>query len=113
MLDVWPPLFTVINQSDKIWQPTWGTNNTVATLKHNGRIPVLTDLWLESDDETVSVDPDLFLGGSAPRLPVGSNSNSGIIETLFRRPLTISLVPDIFLARGDGHVHLRVDQACP
>jgi hypothetical protein len=30
--------------------------------------PVLTDLWLESDDETVSVDPDLFLGRSAPCL---------------------------------------------
>ncbi|KAI0279649.1 hypothetical protein BGY98DRAFT_1096028 [Russula aff. rugulosa BPL654] len=29
---------------------------------------VLTDLWLESDDETASVEPELFLGGSAPCL---------------------------------------------
>jgi hypothetical protein len=44
MLDIWPPLPIVINQSDKLWQSTWGTNNTIATLKHNDRIPVLTDL---------------------------------------------------------------------
>jgi hypothetical protein len=68
MLDVWPPLSIVINQSDKLWQPTWGTNDAIPTLEHNDRIPVLAGLWLESDDETVPVDPDLFLGGYAPCL---------------------------------------------
>jgi hypothetical protein len=90
-LDIWPSFPIVINQSTK-WQPTWGTDNTIAALEQNDRIckinlsdvpgpqmgeilaamhkpfPVLTDLRLISDDETVSVDFDLFLGGSAPCL---------------------------------------------
>jgi len=88
-LDIWPSFPIVIHQSDQLWQPTWDTDNTIAALEHDDRIceinlwgvpgpqmgeiltamlkpfPVLTDLWLLSEDETESVDPNLFLGGSA------------------------------------------------
>jgi hypothetical protein len=90
-LGIWPSFRIVITQSTK-WKPTWGTDNTIAALEHNDRIckinlsgvpgsqmgeilaamqkpfPVLTYLRLNSDDETVSLDPDLFLGGSVPCL---------------------------------------------
>jgi hypothetical protein len=89
-LDIWPALPIALEQYDEDWQPKSGVLNVVAAFEQSNRIcqigllgvptsqmgeilaamhkpfPVLTDLWLESDDETVSVDPDLFLGGSAP-----------------------------------------------
>jgi len=95
-LDIWPALPIVLAQYDEDWHSQWDVDNVVATFEQNNRIceiglcgvptspmgeilaamhkpfPVLEDLWLdsESDDETVlmSVDPDLFLGGSAPCL---------------------------------------------
>jgi hypothetical protein len=75
-------------------EPEWGVVNVAAALEQNNRIyhigltdvpgpqmgeilaamhkpfPILTDLILGSEDETLEtlVDPDLFLGGSAPCL---------------------------------------------
>ena len=93
-LDVWPALPIVVAQYDEDWEPKWGVVNVIAAFEQNNRIcqidlwgvptsqmeeilaamhksfPVLTDLELESEDETLVplVNPDLFLGGSAPCL---------------------------------------------
>jgi hypothetical protein len=93
-LDIWPALPIVLAQYDKDWQPKWDMVNVAAAFEQNNRIcqialwgvptsqmeeilaamhksfPVLTHLDLESEDETLEtlVDPDLFLGGSAPCL---------------------------------------------
>jgi hypothetical protein len=94
-LDIWPALHIVLAQYDEHWQREWGVVNVATALEQNNRIcqislwgvpnsqmgeilaamhksfPVLTDLSLGSDDERVLatlVDPDLFLGGSAPCL---------------------------------------------
>jgi hypothetical protein len=91
-LDIWPALPIALEQYDKYWGSTWGVVNVAAVLEQNNRIcqiglfdvptsqmevilaamhkpfPVLTDLRLESDDQTGSVDPGSFLGGSAPCL---------------------------------------------
>jgi hypothetical protein len=89
-LGVWPPLPIVI------WgdgHEKWGLDNIVAALEHNDRIcridlwrvprsqlekllaaiqqpfPAMTRLQLEFQDEILApIDPDLFLGGSAPCL---------------------------------------------
>jgi hypothetical protein len=89
MLDVWP-LLPIVVSSDGYFK--WGKGNIVAALKHNDRIcevdvcdmpgsefksvlaemqqpfTALTRLRLRPIDEIVSVVPDSFLGGSAPRL---------------------------------------------
>jgi F-box-like len=93
-VDIWPALPIVLAQYDDYWQPEWGVDNVAAALEQNNRIcqinlsglpasqmgeileamhksfPVLTDLRLESEYDTPAtlVDPDLFLGGSAPCL---------------------------------------------
>jgi hypothetical protein len=88
-LDVWPPLPIAIRD---YWDATLGVDNIVAALEHNNRIsdlqlldvpssqlekvlaviqrpfPALTRLHLQARDETAPVDPDLFLGGTAPHL---------------------------------------------
>jgi hypothetical protein len=88
-LDIWPPLPIVVNLYH---DETWGVDNIVAALGPNDRVyemglfgirssqleevlaalqqpfPTLTLLRLGLKDEAVPVDPDLFLGGSAPRL---------------------------------------------
>ena len=93
-LDIWPALPVFLAQYDEDWQPTWGVANVAAALEQNNRIchialldvptsnmeeilaamhksfPVLTELWLHSEDETASVDPDSFLGGSIPCLQI-------------------------------------------
>ena len=93
-LDIWPALPVFLAQYDKDWQPTWGVANVAAALEQNNRIchialldvstsnmeeilaamhksfPILTELWLHSEDETASVDPDSFLGGSIPCLQI-------------------------------------------
>jgi hypothetical protein len=90
-LDVWPLLPILI------WvdgHKTWGMDNIVAALDHNDRIctinvynvripssqlekvfaamrrpfPTLTRLDIQNRGGTVPVDPDLFMGLSAPRL---------------------------------------------
>ena len=85
-LDIWPPLPIVIRHG------FYPTDNIVAALKHADRVceirlwpvpsshwenvlaamdqpfPDLTDLKIQSEDETVPIIPDSFLGGSAPRL---------------------------------------------
>ena len=87
IMDIWPPLPIVIRHDD---YPTSGGDNIIAALKHNDRVceirlgPLpnsqwekvlaemqvpfwaLTDLKLQSNDETASVVPDSFLDGSAP-----------------------------------------------
>jgi hypothetical protein len=93
MLDIWPPLPIVIEESeDDPWPPTLDMDNIVAALERNDRVreirlcvlprrplkkvlaamrkpfPALTELQLGCDDELVPIDPDLFLGGSAPGL---------------------------------------------
>jgi hypothetical protein len=93
-LDIWPALPIALEQYDEVWQPKSGVLNVVAAFEQSNRIcqigllgvptsqmgeilaamhkpfPVLTDLDLESEDETLAtlIDPDLFLGGSAPCL---------------------------------------------
>ena len=88
-LDVWPPLPIAIRD---YWDATLGIDNIVAALEHNDRIselqlldipssqlekvlagmqqpfPALTRLHLQARDETAPVDPDLFVGGTAPHL---------------------------------------------
>jgi hypothetical protein len=97
-LDVWPalPLFIRCNRS---YFTTKSIDNIVAVLKRSHRVryinlinlkgsdlqklsaamqepfPELTDLELWSDDKMVSVLPDSFLGGSAPRLELLSLHN--------------------------------------
>jgi len=89
MLDIWPPLPIVISGHSP---SVWDIDNILAALEHNSRvcqielwpIPIslfdnllaamekpflaLKSLELSSEDETAPVDPDSFLGGSAPRL---------------------------------------------
>ena len=89
-LDIWPPLPLVIRNCAGL---TEGVDNIIALLKHRDRVddielthinssslekvsaamqepfPELTDLLLKSDDETVPVLPDSFLGGSANSAP--------------------------------------------
>jgi F-box-like len=88
-LDVWPALPLTIEGSMTI---TSDTDDIIAALGQSNRVcqvilrgfagwqleevsaamqvpfPELTDLWLFSDGETLSVIPDSFLDGSAPRL---------------------------------------------
>ena len=129
MLDIWPPLPIVIqNYDDKPW-PFWGMDNVIAALEHNDRIsvinvivdsilssfqfknvleamqkpfPALTELRLESEDETAPVDPDLFLGGSAPGLRVlrlGRIPFQGLPKLLLSAPhLTQLLLSNIPLS---------------
>jgi hypothetical protein len=89
MMGVWPPLPIVIWHDD---YPTSSGDNIIAALKHYDRVceirlgPLpnsqwdkvlaemqvpfwaLTDLKLQSNNETAPVIPDSFLDGSAPRL---------------------------------------------
>jgi hypothetical protein len=89
LLDIWPPLPIVI----AVYFPkVWNMDNIDAALEHNDRIcqldltgipsslsekvlaatqrpfPSLRNLELVFENETAPVDPDLFLGGSAPSL---------------------------------------------
>src|SRR6266566_1043592 len=88
-LDVWPPLPIVIRHG---CYRMLDTENLVAALKHADRVceirlwpvqssqwehvlvtmqqsfPELTDLKIQSEDETAPVVPDSFLGGFTPRL---------------------------------------------
>jgi hypothetical protein len=90
MLDIWPALPIVI---EVYVRELWSANNIIAALEHNNRIceldlsgalgsvsdkvlpalqrsfPELTRLELDCGDETTTpVQPDSFLGGSAPRM---------------------------------------------
>jgi hypothetical protein len=94
-LDIWPAFPIALQQIGGDWEPEWGVVNVAAALEEqNHRIcqiglwevpntqmeeilaamhkpfPILTHLNLDSEDETLAtlVDPDLFLGGSAPCL---------------------------------------------
>ncbi len=93
-LDVWPALPIVLEQYDGDWEPKSGVINVTAAFEQNNRIcqiglrgvsawlmeeilvamyrpfPLPSHLELQSIGETLAtlVDPDLFLGGSAPRL---------------------------------------------
>ncbi|KAI0279651.1 hypothetical protein BGY98DRAFT_1144284 [Russula aff. rugulosa BPL654] len=96
-LDAWPTSLIVVDQYNKYghWEPKWGVANIATALEQNNRIrqidlsrvptlemeeilatlmhksfPVLTELWLHSEDETASVNPDSFLGGSIPCLQI-------------------------------------------
>jgi hypothetical protein len=110
MLDVWPLLPIAVWSSG---HEMWGGDSIFAALEYNDRIcelglsdfsssqmekvwealrqpfPVLTRLHLRLGDEAAPVDPDSFLGGSAPCLQLlkltqaGSHSISGITETTF------------------------------
>jgi len=95
LLDVWPALPLVITHGmhDNVTPHVEDIDNIIAALKHNERIreiyigdieslhlqtlaaavmqepfPALTTLVLWSDDESVPVLPDSFLGGCPPRL---------------------------------------------
>jgi hypothetical protein len=91
MLDIWPPLPLVLRSyGDR--EAIWDVDNLMAALEHNDRVhelslfgfsnwplekvlaklhqpfPALTDLVLQHGLELMLVDPDSFLGGSAPSL---------------------------------------------
>jgi len=89
MLDIWPALPIVIY--DYYILPGSGVTNIISALQQHNRVctihiegvpnsllkefaamqepfPALTGLWLWSYDKNAPVLPDLFLGGSAPRL---------------------------------------------
>jgi hypothetical protein len=92
MLDVWPSLLIAISENYLRESHLGNVDNIVAALERNDHIykidfkdvprslletyvammqvsfPALTSLKLWSRDETVSVPPDSFLGGSAPCL---------------------------------------------
>jgi hypothetical protein len=107
MLDTWPPL--PISMGFDTFH-AWSTDNLSAALELNDRIcqlgltsiprsqsrkllaamqqpfPELRNLHLEFPNVMVPVDPDLFLGGSAPRLKslsLKQTSSSGITKTTF------------------------------
>ena len=89
-LDIWPALPLVIRCYGN--SPVGRVDNIVAALEHRNRVcqivlysvptsflekvlaviqepfPYLTRLWLTSDEKAVQVLPNLFLGGSSPRL---------------------------------------------
>jgi hypothetical protein len=89
MLDVWPALPIIIKVHNR---EMWDMDHIIATLEHNDHVyeldltdtlgsqlhkilaamqqpfPALTRLCLRDGDETTPVQPDSFLGGSAPRL---------------------------------------------
>ena len=87
MLDVWPPLPIVVRGDG---HGKWGVKNILAALEQNDRIcqlhlvpflqmekviaamqkpfPELKRLYIRSHVELAPIDPDLFLGGSAPCL---------------------------------------------
>ena len=90
-LEIWPALPIVLGTLARCdeWQAKWGLFNVAVALEQNNRIcqiglwgsqmdeilaamhmsfPVLTRLELFSGGKPVPVDPDLFLGGSAPSL---------------------------------------------
>jgi hypothetical protein len=92
-LDAWPSLPLLVQCSGSlIAHPTEDVDNIIAVLEHSNRVvkidlikvdgselenvlvamqvpfPELTDLQLTSEDGMVSVRPDSFLDGSAPRL---------------------------------------------
>ena len=114
-LDVWPCLPIVVWGNG---HQMWGVDNIVAALEHNDRIcelglrpvtgsqfkrvlaamqqpfPALTRLELQHRGETVLVDGDSFLGGSAPRL-----------QTLWLDRIPISGLPKLLLSATDL-VHL-------
>jgi hypothetical protein len=89
MLHIWPALPIVISATLPL--PVSGVTNIISTLQQHNRVctiriygvpnspwkelaamqepfPALTELWLVSLDTNVTVLPDSFLGGSAPRL---------------------------------------------
>jgi hypothetical protein len=124
MLDVWPPLPLLIYADES---ETSGVDNVVAALERSNRVreisisisrsrseelwkameephPELTFLKLESnnEDEPVSILPDSFLGGSAPRLE-SIMFRFRDYPNYFCRPLTspsfpfrLFLLPDTF-----------------
>ena len=91
MLDIWPPLPIVVRGNG---YAKWGVDNIIAALEHNDRIcqldclqfecsdseweevlakmrqpfPRLTHVLLQPEHGQALVDPDSFLGGSAPSL---------------------------------------------
>ena len=121
-LDVWPLLPIAIRA---FGYETWGLDNIIAALEHNNRIcdldlftipmisssqlklvlaamqkpfPALTRLLLQANEEIAPVDPDLFLGGSAPRLQT---------LILSRIPLAFPGLPKLLLS-ATHLVHLRL-----
>jgi hypothetical protein len=75
----------------------------IAALEHNDRIPAPTDLRLESDDGTMSVDSDLLLGRfrtTSAISTVGSHTISGIIESA--KPLSPGVVVAISFISEDS-----------
>jgi hypothetical protein len=65
-------VFAVLERSDRVCRITlWEVESSdleIILAAMQQPFPELTYLWLHSDGEMVPVDPDSFLGGSAPRL---------------------------------------------
>jgi hypothetical protein len=113
MLDIWPALPIQIEDN---WIRTWevGLDNIIAAFEHPNRVhsiefryfpssvgealaaaiqvpfPELTYLELWSDDRSMSVLPDSFLGGSAPRL-----------RTLQLMGIPFPALPNLLLSASD------------
>ena len=116
-MDFCPP-FPIVLTADYYWRS--GEDNIFATLEHHDRVcdieirnisrslwgkvlpllqkpfPMLTDLCLRYTDEMASVVPDLFLGGSAPRL-----------RKLYLEAISFPGLPNL-LSSSAGLVHLEL-----
>ncbi|KAI0288907.1 hypothetical protein BC826DRAFT_651102 [Russula brevipes] len=112
-LDVWPALPIVIEDNRGRLSRVKGASNIIAALGHPDRVcrihlntipnsvfkrfaaamkdpfPALTDLWLNADSKMV-VLPDLFLGGSAPRL-----------KSLWLFGISFPAIPNLLLSSSD------------
>jgi hypothetical protein len=139
-LDIWPDLPIVLTQYGEDLQQNGGMVNAAAAFEQNNRIcqinlwyvptlemkeilaamhkpfPVLTHLDLGSDGDTpeTPVDPDLFLGGSAPCLRflhLAFIAFPGLRKLLLSLPLTlpifVSPIPDTFHPRRSSHASPR------
>jgi hypothetical protein len=136
-LDIWPvlPLEIEYHRMD-----TWEVqDDVIAALEHHDRVrkislgpvpnpvwetlaaamqvpfPELTSLWLWSEDRSVPVLPDSFLGGSAPRLQTLSLEGFHFREcgTYFCLPVTSSILNfGVFPIRDTFHPS-RWSPACP
>jgi hypothetical protein len=135
-LDVWP-LLPILIWVDS--HKTWGVDNIVAALEYNDRIctinlfhvripssqmeeivaalhrpfPALTGLDLQSRDETAPLDPDLFLGGSAPRLQtlhLNRISFPGLPKLLLSAPHLVDL--DLWEIPHSGYFSVEAMITC-
>ena len=133
MLDIWP-LFPIVVWGDGC--DIWGVNNIIAALEHNDRIcqldlklpswemkkvlaamqkpfPVLTSLNVSPRSEIAPIDPDLFMGGSAPHLQtlvLNNISFPGLPKLLLSATRLVYL--DLWLIPHSGYISPETMLTC-